>query len=245
MQREPGELADEVALLAPSATPRRARASTTCTRPKEQPDLNWRNPDVRKAMFGTLSFWLERGVDGFRVDVAHRVMKDPELRDNPPADPNDRHDHKDMGEYGPAVAPLRPLPPGRARRLPRAAPAARGAQLVEAAGLDRRNHLRDLEEWVTWVADSRRAAHALQLQPAGHALEGGTPSAGPWTRWRRRCRPAPGRTGCWGTTTSTALPRGWERPPRGPRCCSCSACAVRRTLYYGDELGMETCGCPQ
>jgi glycosidase len=50
----------------------------------EQPDLNWRNPDVRSAMFDVARFWLDRGVDGFRIDVAPMVMKDPELRDNPP-----------------------------------------------------------------------------------------------------------------------------------------------------------------
>lgn len=54
-----------------------------------QPDLNWRNPAVREAMFEVLRFWLERSVDGFRVDVAHMIMKDPYLRDNPPnPDPN-------------------------------------------------------------------------------------------------------------------------------------------------------------
>ncbi len=51
---------------------------------KEQPDLNWRNPEVKAAMFDAVRFWLERGVDGFRIDVAHLIMKDPELRDNPP-----------------------------------------------------------------------------------------------------------------------------------------------------------------
>jgi len=50
----------------------------------EQPDLNWRNPAVKAAMFDVLRFWLERGVDGFRIDVAHMIMKDPALRDNPP-----------------------------------------------------------------------------------------------------------------------------------------------------------------
>ena len=50
---------------------------------KEQPDLNWRNPEVEKTMLDTLRFWLDRGVDGFRIDVAHHIMKDPELRDNP------------------------------------------------------------------------------------------------------------------------------------------------------------------
>jgi alpha-glucosidase len=51
---------------------------------KEQPDLNWRNPEVQEAMLGVMRFWLERGVDGFRVDVMHHMMKDRELRDNPP-----------------------------------------------------------------------------------------------------------------------------------------------------------------
>jgi glycosidase len=50
---------------------------------KEQPDLDWRNPEVERAMHGVLRFWLERGVDGFRIDVAHRIAKDPELRSNP------------------------------------------------------------------------------------------------------------------------------------------------------------------
>ncbi len=50
----------------------------------EQPDLNWRNPDVRKAMLDVLRFWLDRGIDGFRVDVIWAIIKDETLRDNPP-----------------------------------------------------------------------------------------------------------------------------------------------------------------
>jgi len=50
---------------------------------KEQPDLNWRNAETREAMYDTLRFWLDRGVDGFRIDAAHMIMKDPRLRDNP------------------------------------------------------------------------------------------------------------------------------------------------------------------
>jgi alpha-glucosidase len=49
----------------------------------QQPDLNWDNPEVEKAMHAVLRFWLERGVDGFRLDVIHKISKDPELRDNP------------------------------------------------------------------------------------------------------------------------------------------------------------------
>jgi alpha-glucosidase len=51
---------------------------------KEQPDLNWRNPEVQETMLNVLRFWLERGVDGFRVDVMHHMLKDTEFRNNPP-----------------------------------------------------------------------------------------------------------------------------------------------------------------
>jgi len=50
----------------------------------QQPDLNWRSPQVREAMFDVLRFWLRRGADGFRVDVITHLIKDEELRDNPP-----------------------------------------------------------------------------------------------------------------------------------------------------------------
>ena len=51
---------------------------------KQQPDLNWRNPAVKAAMFDALRFWLERGVDGFRVDVMWLMIKDDQFRDDPP-----------------------------------------------------------------------------------------------------------------------------------------------------------------
>ncbi|WP_040486313.1 alpha-amylase family glycosyl hydrolase [Lutibaculum baratangense] len=51
---------------------------------KDQPDLNWRNPEVRAAMYDTLRFWLDKGVDGFRVDVIWHLIKDANFRDNPP-----------------------------------------------------------------------------------------------------------------------------------------------------------------
>jgi alpha-glucosidase len=50
----------------------------------EQPDLNWRNPDVEQAMHDVLRFWMRRGIDGFRIDVMDRIIKDEHLRDNPP-----------------------------------------------------------------------------------------------------------------------------------------------------------------
>jgi alpha-glucosidase len=49
----------------------------------EQPDLNWRNPEVRKAMYGVLRFWLDRGVAGFRLDAVSRLFEDFNLHDDP------------------------------------------------------------------------------------------------------------------------------------------------------------------
>ena len=46
-----------------------------------QPDLNWRNPEVRNAMLDVLRFWLERGVDGFRMDVVYMIWKHPDMPD--------------------------------------------------------------------------------------------------------------------------------------------------------------------
>lgn len=51
---------------------------------KQQPDLNYRNPEVVTAILDVMRFWLDRGVDGFRVDVIGLMMKDPEFRDEPP-----------------------------------------------------------------------------------------------------------------------------------------------------------------
>jgi alpha-glucosidase len=64
---------------------------------REQPDLDWRHPDARAAMLDVLRFWLDRGVDGFRIDVAQFVAKDPELRDNPPNPEPERLAH--LGEW--------------------------------------------------------------------------------------------------------------------------------------------------
>ena len=85
----------------------------------EQPDLDWRNPELREAMAGVVRFWTDRGVDGFRVDAVDRMVKDAALRDDPPAaepfplpmDPEVRKldliHSRDSPEIGLALAALR------------------------------------------------------------------------------------------------------------------------------------------
>jgi len=62
---------------------------------KEQPDLNWRNPEVQEAMMDVMRFWLDKGIDGFRVDVMWHMVKDQQLRNNPVA-PDSPFDAKDL-----------------------------------------------------------------------------------------------------------------------------------------------------
>jgi alpha-glucosidase len=69
---------------------------------KQQPDLNWRNPEVEKAMFGVMQFWLDRGVAGYRLDAIPTLFEDTQQRDEPATggtnaygDPNLNHIYTD------------------------------------------------------------------------------------------------------------------------------------------------------
>ena len=73
----------------------------------QQPDLNWRNPEVRKEMYNALRFWLDRGVDGFRMDVLWLLIKDAQYRDNP-INPNWKPGTSSFGRFLPLYTANRP-----------------------------------------------------------------------------------------------------------------------------------------
>ena len=58
---------------------------------KKQPDLNWENPKVRSEVFDTMKFWLEKGIDGFRMDVINFISKVPSLPDAPALEGKNMH----------------------------------------------------------------------------------------------------------------------------------------------------------
>jgi alpha-glucosidase len=64
----------------------------------EQPDLNWWNEEVRDVFDEIIRFWFDRGVDGFRIDVCNIIVKDAELRDNPPPTVDDPFDQQLFGQ---------------------------------------------------------------------------------------------------------------------------------------------------
>ena len=59
---------------------------------KEQPDLNWRNPEVQQAMLDIMRFWFDKGIDGFRIDVVYHIIKDEHFRDNPQNPDYEQHE---------------------------------------------------------------------------------------------------------------------------------------------------------
>ena len=64
----------------------------------QQPDLNWWNEEVRDTFDGIFRFWFDRGVAGFRIDVCNIIIKDAELRDNPPATEDDDFETQMFGQ---------------------------------------------------------------------------------------------------------------------------------------------------
>lgn len=57
----------------------------------QQPDLNWENPEVRHAVYDLMKFWLDKGVDGFRMDVINLISKVPDLPDVEISDPDSKY----------------------------------------------------------------------------------------------------------------------------------------------------------
>ena len=199
---------------------------------KEQPDLNWQNREVREAMYDVLRFWLERGVDGFRVDVIWHLIKDGQFRDNPP-NPRYRAGQQPYAQPRPVYTTDRP----EVHEVDRRDASARGC--VRGPRADRRDlpagrAARDL----LW----RRSAKACICRSTSSSCSAsGTPERSSiWSATMKPCCPtAAGRTGSSATTTITGSRAGSARRRHASRPCSCSRCAARQRMYYGDEIGMQ------
>lgn len=210
----------------------------------QQPDLNWRNPEVRAAMFDSVRFWLERGVDGFRIDVAHHIMKDPGLRDNPPAPQIASQMHKSMGEYD---LQLHLYDKGHAdahdvyRDLRRLLDSYSGESPRVAIG---EIHIFDPEEWASYYGADLDEIHlpfnfgllrsvwtAEGIRASVDALEATLP-AGAWPNYVLGNHDEPRiatRIGAEQTRNAMLLLLTLRGTP---------------TLYYGDEIGMQDVAIP-
>ena len=205
---------------------------------KEQPDLNWRNPQVRTAMYDAMRFWLDKGVDGFRIDVLWHLVKDERFRDNPknpdfdpdepaydsllPAYSTDQPEVHDIAEQMRAVADA--YDPPRVLIGEVYLPI---EQLVAyyGRGSNRGVHLPFNFQLITSPWDAREIDRAI------NEYEGALPD-GAWPNWvlgnHDQSRVA-GRVG-----------------PEQARVAAVLLLTLRGTptLYYGDELGMSDVAVP-
>jgi alpha-glucosidase len=207
----------------------------------QQPDLNWANPEVEAAMYDTLRFWLDRGVDGFRIDVVHQIGKDPNLLVS--------------GEAG----PTNPL---RTHELIR-----RIRKLLDSYDGDRvavgEVYILDVEEVATAVGAGRPAgteaveavAGEAGLEPELHTAFDFVPLFLAWKarEWQRHVETALRAfeaRDAWPTwvLSSHDIPRQRTRLGSGAlaRAAAVLLLGLRGTpfLYAGEELGLEDAEVP-
>lgn len=201
---------------------------------QEQPDINWHNPEVRKAQLDVFRFWLERGVDGFRLDVFNLYFKDADFRDNPPRfglRSFDRQKHVydcDRPEMLPLLQELRALLDAYPERY------AVGETFISTP-----------ERAAAYVGD--RALHAA-FSFDFTALEVFFPWNPAWVRKQVERREAAFTGNRWPTTVlaNHDLPRAASRYCRGEddaqaKLAMALLLTLRGTpfLYYGEEIGMR------
>src|SRR5690349_22151776 len=203
---------------------------------REQPDLNWRNPGLKTAMEDALRFWLDRGVDGFRLDALHHVIKDELFRDDP-ANPN----------YRPGMAPIQKLQRLYTVDRPEVHEVIAGLRRIADSYGDKlligENHL-PLERLMRYYGAGLKGLHLpynfsllraswtpARLKPLIDNYNAALPS-GAWPNW---------------VLGNHDVPRVASRiGPRLARLAALLLVTLRGTptIYYGDEIGMENVTIP-
>ncbi len=196
----------------------------------QQPDLNWRNPRVRRAVMDVFRFWLDRGADGFRLDVVDGYYKDALFRDNPPALGNPR--------VRTAETHLRCGSTRTARRLPRDPRAAGFLRCAHGGGRGdgggrRRRPASAAPGSCRWrsTSSSRTSLESGRISEGGSALR------------ESSCRRADGRATCSSNHDSSrhASRYGGRSPEARAKVAAAMLLTLRGTpfLYQGEEIGMR------
>ena len=197
-----------------------------------QPDLNWRNPEVRKAMYQVMRFWLDKGVDGFRVDVMWHMVKDDQLRDNPPNPDYDPDRDSPYQQLLPVYSTDQPEVHQVVREMRAVVDAYRDRVLIGEIYLP-------IERLVSYYGTEEKEAHlpfnfqligadwdAAHVRGIVDAYEASLPDDG-WPNWVLGNHDKP--------RLATRL--GQQQA----RLAAVLLLTLRGTptLYYGDEIGME------
>jgi alpha-glucosidase len=196
----------------------------------EQPDLDWWNPAVRAAFEDILRFWLDRGVDGFRIDVCHGLVKDRLLRDNPPGDPQPAVYNMNRPEVHDVLRAWRRVADAYPHQ-----PVLLGETVVD-----------DLNRLGAFYGDGDQLHLAMNFPFLT------SPFTAPALRSAVTSTLAALPTGAWPVWTasnhdrSRAATRWAGDDPRGARLALLLLLTLRGTplLYYGDEIGMPDVAVP-
>jgi alpha-glucosidase len=197
----------------------------------QQPDLNWRNPQVQEAIFQVMRFWLDKGVDGFRVDVMWHMIKDDQFRNNP-VNP----------DYTPTMSPYQQLIPAWSADQPEVHQVVAGMRQVLDAYPERvmiGEIYLPVHRLVTYYGTGSPGAHlpfnfelislpwdARQIALAIDRYEGALPPEG-WPNW------------VLGNHDRTRIATRVGRDQARVAAMLLLTLRGTPTMYYGDELGME------
>ncbi|MDX1531807.1 MAG: alpha-amylase family glycosyl hydrolase [Rhodothermales bacterium] len=204
---------------------------------KEQPDLNWRNPEVVEAMLDVMRFWFDKGVDGFRIDVLWHIIKDADLRDNPKNPDYREGEELPFYQLVPAYSTDQPEVHDLAAKMRRVADAHDGRVLIGEIYLP-------IEQLVTYYGEEGGGVHlpfnfhlitlpwdARAIDRAINEYEGALPE-GAWPNWvlgnHDKSRIAT-RAGQAQAPVAAVLLLTLRGTP---------------TMYYGDEIGMHDVDVP-
>ena len=203
---------------------------------KTQPDLNWRNPEVQEAMFAVMRFWLDKGVDGFRVDVMWHLIKDERLRDNPP-NPDYREHMSTFHEVLPIYSTDQPEVHDIVRKMRDVLDAYNDRMMIGEIYLP-------VKQLVAYYGVDLKGAHlpfnfqlvtlpweATQISQALIAYEAALPPQG-WPNW---------------VLSNHDKPRVASRVGADQAFVAAMLLFTLRgtiTLYYGDEIGMRDVNIP-
>jgi alpha-glucosidase len=206
-----------------------------------QPDLNWWSDEVRDAFDEILRFWFERGVTGFRIDVAHGIVKDRDLRDNPPATDDDPPPIRRLGQRL-RYSMNRPEVHDVLRRWRRLADAYDGPRVLLGETI-----VHDVAALAAFYGMGEDELHlafnfpflatafdAQQLRAVVEETEAVLPAAG-WPAW------------ALSNHDVVRFPTRWcDGDEAKVRCALLVLLTLRGTpvVYYGDEIGMPQADIP-
>jgi alpha-glucosidase len=207
----------------------------------QQPDLNWWNDDVRDEFDRILRFWFDRGVAGFRIDVAHVIVKDRELRDNPPNTDDDHFMYQVLGQR-PLYTQCLPEVHDVHRRWRKLADSYDPPRMLVGE-----TYVFDVPTVASFYGNGDELHLAFNIPLLHTPFEAGALRA---VVEQTEAEIPPG---CWPVWTAgnhdlSRYPTRWaDGDPAKARCALMMTLTLRGTafLYYGDELGLPDTDVPK